>query len=108
MRKFIVAVSMLSMISCGHRGEGSDKRPLVPGSPTKEIVDACLHQQYNKPASPGSPGRSIEIHSIKIGKTEKPDEQDKADGVPAESSVTQVKAAYTKRTFYKDATKSLS
>lgn len=114
MKHLFLAFCTLALVSCGS-GDSNSKGDSGSASteessssshkPTKEIVEACMHKQYDMEGTTNTPRRSIEVHSVQIGSTDEPDEQDKIDGIPSESSVTMAKVAYTKRTYYTDATK---
>jgi hypothetical protein len=114
MKKICIVFCALAIISCGsgstESGSGSEPASTEESSsssdkPTKEIIEASLHKQYDIKGSPTTPGYSVEVHSIKIGATEGTDEQDRIDGIPEASSVTMAKVEYTRRTYYTDATK---
>ena len=112
MKKILIALLSLSLVSCGGSStsnDGNENSTDVSSSssstPTEQDVRNALNKQHNMEGSPGSPRRSIEVHNVKIGSTEDPNEQDLIDGIPEKSSVTMVKAEYTKRTHYTDAIK---
>lgn len=95
MKKLILALCSVLLLSCG-AGSGE--------TPTEEDITQCMHKQFDRPGDDFSAGHAVEIHDIKIGLTEATNEQDKIDGIPAESSVTMVKVDYTDRAFYADKT----
>jgi hypothetical protein len=113
MKKVLIAMMCLSLMSCGggsrpeDGGEESttESSSSSSGAPTEQDIRDAMARQHNMEGSPGSPRRSVEVHSVKIGSPEDPDEQDRIDGIPEKSKVTMAKIEYTKRTHYTDAIK---
>lgn len=112
MKRIVIPLFSLLLFSCGsgsseNGAENSTEESSSTSSiPTKQDIINAMNKQYTvEPTSEWSGRRSIELHSVKIGTTDEPNEQDLIDGIPDKSKVTMAKIEYTHRTHYNEITK---
>ena len=108
MKRFIIPLLSLFIISCGPGNSGSDYTEHNTyhenSKPTKEDISNALHKQFDTPGDNFSAKHDVEIHEIKIGDTEGTNEQDQIDGIPEKAAVTMAKIEMTERSYYTDKT----
>lgn len=72
--------------------------------PTEAVVAETLRASREKPASVSFPRSTVEVHSVTLGKSDAPTEQQVVDGVPRDAWVTTALIDWTQRLHYTNAT----
>lgn len=87
--------ALLVFVGCGKQQE----------MPTTADVEKAIRATWEKPGDNFSPKSTVQINSVKFGKSDVATAQEVVDGIPRDSVVTAARIDFTQRQYYTDKTR---